>query len=329
MRRDALVQGSALAVYLGAFAYGVLLARDGELAAGGVVALAAGVRAAQQAAEEISYQMSDAHGHALHLLSATAVLRRARAAPGAPPPLRARDTLTWRGIRYRYPGARRDALRGATLRLRRGHPLALVGENGSGKTTLALILLGLLPPCAGSVEGDGGEPLRRSAVLQDHVRYGLTLRENVGLGDVAHLDDAAAVRGALAAAAGPLDPALAGLDLETPLGAAEGGAGLSGGQWLAVAGARGLFAKGELLVLDEPTAALDPLAERALLAHFARLARDRFAVIITHRMGVAALVDEVAVMRRGRVVEAGPPAALLAAGGPFARMWEAQARWYR
>ncbi len=337
MRRDALVRGSALAVYLGAFAYGVVLARQGALTAGGVVALAAGVRAAQEAAEEISYQIADAQGHGLHLLDALAVLRRAREAPEGLPPLRAREVVTLRDIRYRYPDARRDALRGATLRLRRGRPLALVGENGSGKTTLARVLLGLLPPSAGTVEGDGGEMLRRSAVLQDYARYALTLRESVGLGDVARIREDSAVRGAIAAAettAGAPGDAegvggLGALDLETPLGASDGGLELSGGQWQAVAGARGIFARGDLLVLDEPTAALDPLAERAVLARFAELARDRFAVMVTHRMGAAALAAEVAVMRRGRVVEVGSHAELVAAGGLYARMWEAQARWYR
>lgn len=338
MRRDALVRGSALAVYVGAFAYGVVLARQGALSAGGVVALAAGVRSAQQAVEEISYQIAGAHGHGLHLRDALAVLRRARGAPDALPPLPARDVVTLRGIRYGYPGARHEALRGASLRLRRGHPLALVGENGSGKTTLARVLLGLLPPSAGTVEGDGGEVLRRSAVLQDYARYALTLRENVGVGDVARMAQDAAVHSAIAAAGtsvgapGGAERAarlgLAGLDLETPLGASDGGLELSGGQWQAVAGARGIFARGDLLVLDEPTAALDPLAERAVLARFAELARDRFALIVTHRMGAAALAAEVAVMRRGRVVEAGTHAELVAAGGLYARMWEAQARWY-
>ncbi len=342
MRRDALVRGSALVVYLGALVYGVVLARQGVVTVGGVVALAAGVRAVQQAAEEISYQVADAQGHGLHLLDALAVMRRAQGGTEAMPPVRAREVITLRDIRYRYPDARRDVLRGVTLRLRRGHLLALVGENGSGKTTLARVLLGLLPPSAGRVESDGGELLRRSAVLQDYARYALTLRENVGLGDVVRVNEDVALRDAIAAGGSAAEaadtrdpdgadrPALPVLGLDTLLGREfDGGTDLSGGQWQAVAGARGIFARGDLLVLDEPTAALDPLAEQEIFARFAELARGRFAVIVTHRMGAAALAADVAVMRRGRVVESGSHEQLVAAAGLYAQMWEAQAGWYR
>lgn len=380
MRRDALARGSALTVYLGTLVYAVVLAQHGALSVGGVVALAAGVRAAQGATEEISYQLADVQGHGLYLADAFRVLRRSRDRTPGLPPLRATETITVRRVHYRYPAARGEALRGASLTLRRGYLLALVGENGSGKTTLARILLGLLPPSAGRVEGDGdatewggagGEahpmprrggrsalppvhgaaedvdhaatptvgvldgptaearPLQRSAVLQDFARYQLTLLENVGLGDAARVVDAAAVRAALARACSAAQAA-AYPPLETVLGHMfPGGVELSGGQWQGVATARGVFARGDLLVLDEPTAALDPLAEREVFARFADLARGRFAVIVTHRLGAAALAAKVAVMRRGRVVEHGTHSALVAAGGHYARMWEAQARWYR
>lgn len=118
--------------------------------------------------------------------------------------------------------------------------------------------------------------------------------------------------------------------LDALLGRASGeGRDLSGGQWQALGTARGILARGDLLVLDEPTAALDPLAEREVFDRFAELAKGRFAVIVTHRMGAAALAADVAVMWRGRVVERGAHADLLTAGGLYARMWEAQARWYR
>jgi len=329
MRRDALVRGSALAVYLGSLAYAVVLAQQGALSAGGVVALAAGVRAMQLATEEISYQLADAQGHGLHLADAAELVRRAQGQPEVLPAIRARERITLRDVHYRYPGAAREALRGATLQLRRGRLLALVGENGSGKTTLARVLLGLLPPSGGAVLGDGGEPLARGVVLQDFARYELSLRENVGLGRAAELREDTPIRTALAGG-GTAALALAAAGLDALLGTAfAGGRELSGGQWQAVATARGIFARGDLIVLDEPTAALDPLAEREVFERFAELARGRFAVIVTHRMGAAALAAEVAVMRRGRVVEAGTHAELVGRGGLYARMWEAQARWYR
>lgn len=327
--RDALVRGSALAVYLGAFAYAVLLARQGALTAGGVVALAAGVRALQDAAEEISYQVADGQDHWLRLADAAAILDRARGRSGTGVPLAAAEVIRVRDVRYRYPEARRDALRGVSLELRRGRLLALVGENGSGKTTLTRVLLGLLTPAAGTVDGDGGGVLRRAAVLQDFARYDLSLRENVGLGRPSAMHQDAELRDALAQGGAATEVA-ARSGLDALLGSGfEGARDLSGGQWQAVATARGVFARGDLLVLDEPTAALDPLAERDVFERFAALARGRFAVIVTHRMGAAALAEEVAVLHRGRVVEYGTHAALVAAGGRYARMWEAQARWYR
>ena len=329
--QDALVRGSTLAAYLAAVVYGVVLAARGHLAggAGGVVALAAAVRSIQGAAEEISYQVKDAQDHGLHLLDAAAVLERAAGRPSSVDPRMAHDRIVLRDVGYRYPGARRPALAGVSLSLERGRLLALVGENGAGKTTLARVLLGLLEPTAGGVAGDGGDATRVAAVFQDFVRYGLRVRENVGLADADRMEADEALLGALAAA-GPAGLAVGKLGLDALLTTEfSGGRDLSGGQWQAVALARGLFRRGDLVVLDEPTAALDPLAERALFERFAQLAQGRFAVIVTHRMAAAALALDIVVLHRGRVVESGSHAELLALGGRYARLWEAQSRWYR
>ncbi len=328
--QDATARGTTLVAYLVALGYGVRLAASGHLAGGvgAVVALAAGVHAIQAAAEEISYQLSDAQDHSLHLLDATSVLARAAGRPPEPPALGAGERIVVRDICYRYPGARREALSGVTFEWRRDRLLALVGENGSGKTTLARVLLGLLPPASGTVAGDGGRPLRPSAVFQDFGRYALTLRENVGLGDIRRMDIREEVEAALAAAV-PRGGTLGEVALDTVLTTGfAGGRELSGGQWQAVALGRGLFARGDLIVLDEPTAALDPLAEREVFTRFAALARGRFAVIVTHRMAAAALARDIAVLDHGRLVEWGGHEALVAAAGRYARLWEAQARWY-
>ena len=329
MRWDAVVQASALAVYVGAFGYGAALFHLGVLTTGGVVALVAGVQAVQNATTGISHELADAQGHCLRLADALEILDQAQSPSANPLVLTAHDAVVMRDVHYRYPGAKRDALRGATLVVRRGRLMALVGENGSGKTTLARVLLGLLSPTSGCVSGDGGAPLRAGAVFQDFVRYDLTLRENVALGDVSRVSMGDAIKEALASG-GLSAGSVSQHGLDAYLGRAfDGGKELSVGQWQAVAIARGVFACGDLLVLDEPTSGLDALAEREVFERFAEMARGRFAVIITHRMGAASLATDVAVMQEGRVVERGTHSELVAGGSLYAHMWATQAQWYR
>jgi ATP-binding cassette subfamily B protein len=117
--------------------------------------------------------------------------------------------------------------------------------------------------------------------------------------------------------------------LETPVGSQfPGSIDLSGGQWQALAIGRGMFANGDVVVLDEPTASLDPLSEQTVFARFQAMTRGAFAVIITHRLGAIALADTVAVMEHGRIVEWGTRDELLQQRGVFAQMWEPQAQWY-
>lgn len=238
-----------------------------------------------------------------------------------------------RGIRYRYPGAAEDALRGIDADLPAGRITAIVGANGAGKSTLASLVLGLRRPSEGSIAVDGvdlaGIPaaeVRRAcaAVFQQPVRYPGTLRQNVALGEShplsADLGTALEFAGLADLAGGP----------EQMLSPEFGGTDLSGGEWQRIAIARGLFRpEARVLVLDEPSAALDPLSELALFERFAALAAGRTAVLISHRLGPTRLADHVIVLERGLVVEQGPPGALLAAGGPYADMFAAQAEWYR
>jgi ATP-binding cassette subfamily B protein len=243
-----------------------------------------------------------------------------------------REGIRLSGVTYRYPGAAADALRGVDLEIRPGEVVALVGPNGAGKSTLAALLLGLRRPTAGEIRVDGidyrqirPEELRAActAVFQQPVRYPATLAENVALAEEASADRLAGVleRAGLAELE-PLREVLLVPDL--------GGTDLSGGQWQRVSIARALFRpEAELLVFDEPTAALDPLAELELFERFAALAAGRTAVLISHRLGPTRLADRVVVLEDGRVVEQGPPSRLLAAGGRFAAMFEAQAGWYR
>ncbi len=237
------------------------------------------------------------------------------------------------GLVFAYPGAERTALRGVDVRIAPGERVAIVGENGVGKSTLAKVLMGLYAPDAGTVLLDGRPPAaaraRVAAVFQDYAAYEFTLRENVAFGELARLGDDVAIRAALERAdlGGIADRVPGGLD--GYLGRAFGETDLSGGQWQRVALARAFFRDADLLVLDEPTAALDPLAELALFERFADLTTGRTAIMISHRLGAARLADRILVLQDGRIVEEGPHEALVDRGGVYARLFAAQAQWYR
>ena len=232
-----------------------------------------------------------------------------------------------RGVTFRYPAMDADVLAGVSFRVRPGEVVALVGPNGAGKSTLSALLLGLYAADGGTLtvgDGEAGVPVRRSAVFQDFVRFTLPVRDNVGFGDLARLGDDAALRGALRRAGSHLEE-----DLEAWLGPEFDGRDLSGGEWLRVAIARGVLPESGLIVLDEPTAAIDPLAEVDLVRRLLELGRGRTAIVVSHRLGIARMADRILVMEEGRVVEEGTHAALLDADGLYARMWRAQASWYR
>ena len=228
-------------------------------------------------------------------------------------------------------------LSGVSFRVRAGETVSLVGQNGAGKTTLVKLILGLYRPDRGRILFDGvpideldDADLRRhcSAIFQDFARFQLTLRESVGVGDVERIDNAAAV--AAAAARAGVDEVAAGLKdtYETVLSPAFGGVDLSGGQWQKVALARSLMRDAEVLVLDEPTASLDPRAEMAVFEQFKALAAARTTFLISHRIGTARLADRILVLGEGRLVEEGDHAELLAAGGDYAELFAAQRQWY-
>lgn len=243
------------------------------------------------------------------------------------------------GLTYRYPQTERDSLSGISFTLHEGERVALVGSNGSGKTTLVKVLLGLYEPSEGAVYyGDRNlaqlnlRQLRdRSAtVFQDFTRYAFSLKDNVGLGRADRLGDMEAIR--RASALGGADEIAASLPngFETMLTRqfAEG-TDLSGGQWQRVAISRAFMRDAPFIVLDEPTAALDPKAEADVFARFAAMAGSRTAILVSHRLGMARLCDRVMVLQGGRLIELGTHYELLAAGGEYARLWALQSQWYQ
>ena len=240
---------------------------------------------------------------------------------------------------FTYPGRDAPVLDGVNLEIDQGEVVALVGENGSGKTTLAKLLCGLYRPGKGTIRWDdvnvaGCDPAgvrsNIAVVFQDFVRYqSLTAAENIGIGLPARLGDRDAIVDA-ARRAGAHD-AIAALPqgYDTVLSRQFGGTDLSTGQWQRVALARAFLRDAPLVVLDEPTAALDPRAERDLFETVAALYRSRSAVLISHRLSSVRFADRICVLAGGRITESGSHEQLLAAGGVYAELFELQAHAYR
>lgn len=273
-----------------------------------------------------------------HLLTFLRAAPEATPGPIGPEPS-LREGIALMGVTFTYPGATEPALRDITLRLRAGERLALVGENGSGKSTLAKLLLGLYRPTAGRIlAGDtdlaavapDAWRARVSAVLQGFVRYQFTAGENIALGHPRRGTDPAAVDAA--ARESGADEVIAALPegIDTLLGPGfEGARDLSVGQWQKVALARGYLRDADLVVLDEPAAALDAMSEREVYRRFADAAQGKTTVLISHRLGSCRLADRIVVLDRGCIAEEGTHAELLARGGLYAEMYRTQAAWYR
>src|SRR3954470_17039510 len=255
---------------------------------------------------------------------------------GAPKPLgplalvRAEEGIRFEGVGFRYPGGKdageteRWALRDVNLFIPRGQSLALVGENGAGKTTFIKLLANLYQPTEGSVLLDGrdlrtwdeGQLRRRIGVIfQDFNEYQLALRENVAFGSVEHLDDELRVGRAVEQGGAKDLAATLTTGLDTQLGRwFSGGVELSGGQWQKVALARAFMREeADILILDEPTAALDAEAEHAVFQRFRALAAGRTTILISHRFPTVRMADRILVLEAGRVIEDGSHAELLAA----------------
>jgi ATP-binding cassette subfamily B protein len=243
-------------------------------------------------------------------------------------------------VTFRYPGAVTPALRDVTLRVRPGESVALVGSNGSGKTTLVKLLAGLYTPTSGTVRYQGRDVRewdpaalreRIGVIFQDFNRYQLTVGENIGAGDVGAFEDRE--RWSEAAAKGQAGEFIAQLPsaYETQLGRwFNNGQELSGGQWQRIALARAFMrTRAEILVLDEPTAAMDAESEAQIFEHFRSLTADRIAILISHRFSTVRYADHIVVLDEGRIVEHGTHEALIALSGRYAHLFNLQARAYR
>ena len=247
-----------------------------------------------------------------------------------------------RNLRFRYPEATDDVLQDINLDVRPGEIVSIVGTNGAGKSTLIKLLLGLYQPDDGTIRYDGTQvaaiapeqiALNCAAVFQDFARFRRPVREELNPGPPNfHINDETLRRVINEVGLEERFQTLPrGLDtfLDPSLGKAGEGAELSGGEWQKVALARALVRNPQVLVLDEPTAALDPQAEVDLYQRFVELAAGRMTFLISHRIGSARLADRILVLDAGRIVEDGTHEALLARDGLYAQFFRAQAHWYQ
>ena len=307
------------------------------------------LRQGQQAFQSVLSGIGNLYEHNLYMSNLFSYIELAEASDRAQGERAARRLTTKEaggaGIRFEdvgfhYPGKDAWALRHVDLEIAPGDSIALVGENGAGKTTFVKLLAGLYEPSEGRIVLDGRdlstwdpEQLRKrfGVLFQDFNKYQLKLRENIGLGSVEHLADQPRIeRAAERGGASELLATLPG-GLDAPLGHwFEKGSELSGGQWQKVALARAFMREdADILVLDEPTAALDAESEHAVFERFRELAKGRTTIVISHRFPTVRMAKNIIVIEKGQVVEHGSHESLLERDGKYARMFKLQAQGYQ
>ena len=336
---DLVLNVLVLVGYGGSFLLAALLLAGGSIGVGGFAVVIYAVSRLMLMTRAVMSMLGTSHRSSV---TASHLLEFLRLDEGRPPGdgavVAAAGNLTARGGGFTYPGSERDAVGGVDLEVGEGTTLALVGANGAGKTTLAKLLVGLYVPTAGKV-GRGGVDTREmarsevrantSAVFQNYQRYQMTLRDNVMLADTAAAGDESRLLKALREGGVPEELWHGPEGLDLMLSREFGTRDLSLGQWQRLAIARGLFREHHTILLDEPTASIDPLEEQAVYQRFLKIAAGRTAIIVTHRLASARLADRILVLDGGRIVEDGTHEQLLARRGLYHRMFTAQAAWYR
>jgi len=339
-------------VFYGCYAVIVAATVRGRLSLGEMTLYLVAFRQGQQSFQAVLTALGGMYEDTLYmtnLFDYFAIPIEDRKSVGPVAVVRAEEGVRFEGVGFKYPGgggpAQREtddkwALRAVDVFVPKGQSLALVGENGAGKTTFIKLLAGLYDPTEGRVLLDGRDVrawderelrARIGVIFQDFNEYQLALRENVAFGSVDHLDDELRVgRAVEQGGAKELVATLAG-GLDAQLGRwFSGGVELSGGQWQKVALARAFMREeADILILDEPTAALDAEAEHAVFQRFRALAAGRTTILISHRFPTVRMADRILVLEAGRVIEDGSHAELIAAGRRYAHLFGLQAAGYR
>ena len=244
-------------------------------------------------------------------------------------------SIVFDDVHFTYPGTDREILSGVSFEIKEGEHAALVGVNGAGKSTIIKLLCGLYKPDSGRILV-GGKDLREfsdadrnrfcAVVFQDFCSYELTLRENVAIGNLGAMDDDQKILSVMDMAGAE---EVAGLGLEKSLGRlTEDSIDISKGQWQRVAIARALISDAAFIILDEPTASLDPVAESRMYESFSSVMREHGSIIVSHRLASAKLADKIIVIDGGVTAEIGSHGELMERNGLYARMFDEQRSWY-
>ena len=245
------------------------------------------------------------------------------------------DSIKVKQLSFSYPGRKTPAVSNLSFTIKRNEVVAIVGNNGSGKTTLVKLLTGLYQAQKGQIYY-GRQNLRSldpeefykqiSFVSQDFIKYELTVRENIGIGDWKQMENTDKIYMLLHQVG--LETFISQASVNQLLGNEFGGRELSVGQWQKLAIARGMMKDSSVIFLDEPTAALDPLMETKVLKMFLKIAREKTAIIVSHRIGICKEVDKIIVMKEGKIAEIGNHEKLLAEKGEYYRLYTMQQKWY-
>lgn len=247
--------------------------------------------------------------------------------------------IEFKDVWFKYPGTDRNILKGLSFKVEKGQKISIVGKNGEGKSTMIKLLLGLFTPDKGDILINGKtlfdySPQARSkmfgTVFQDFVHYSISAKENVAIGDIDYLNHKDKLEYALnQAKANEFISELPNKE-NTLLGRDfDGGMDLSGGQWQRIAIARAFMGDKPILILDEPTSQLDPIAESNLYSEFSEMTQNKTSIFITHRLASTMITDKIFVIANGKVIEKGTHKELVASEGLYAQMFDAQKQWYQ
>ena len=329
--------------YYGAYAWIVWRAVGNVITLGDMTLYLGIFRGSQNMFEAVLSGLSELYENGLFMSNLFAFLElkpeMVVAAEPRPVPQAFATGLEFRDVSFRYAGQETWALRHVNLHIRPGEKIALVGPNGAGKTSLIKLLTRLYDPTEGAILLDGVDlrdfdpnelHQRIGVIFQDFVRYHLAAAENVGFGQIERLEDRPRIE--YAAAKSGADPVIRALPegYDTTLGRwFSKGRDLSGGEWQKIALARAFMRDCEVIVLDEPTAALDAENEMRVFQQFRELTTDKIAVLISHRFSTVRMADRICVVEGGTISEMGTHAELLALGGTYARLFTLQAESYK
>jgi len=329
--------------YYLAYAYIVWRTLTGEFSIGDLTFLAGSFRRLRTLLEGLLASFSSTAGQALYLddLFSFFEVKPEILSPNDPPPFAQpiRQGFVFEDVGFRYPGAERWAVRHLSFTLNAGEVVALVGENGAGKTTLVKLLTRLYDPDEGRILLDGHDlreydldALRGNmgVIFQDFVRYNLSAADNIAVGRIEARDDRARIE--RAASRSQADEVIAKLPAgyEQMIGKRfRNGVELSGGEWQKIAIARAYMREAEVLILDEPTAALDARSEYEVFRRFKELSHGKTAILISHRFSSVRMADRILVLADGKVEAAGTHEELVSRPGRYAELFELQAAGYR